>query len=71
MRAWEVSEGGGQEGQACGTEPVTCRIQYHLWVDGVRIELNYRTRAGVRELLVGVGTTCLPELGAESLRFFP
>lgn len=57
MRAWEVSEVEGQEGPACETKPITCGTQYHLQGDGVRIELNYRTAAGVRHLLLGVGPT--------------
>ena len=39
----------------------------YLWVDGVRIELNFRNPAGVRELLGGVGKKEIGIVGAEPL----
>ena len=34
---------GTWSGQSCWTEPLTCGIWCYLWVESVRIELNYRT----------------------------
>lgn len=41
--------------QSCRTVPLTCGFQCYLWVDSVRIELDFQTSAGVLELPGVVG----------------
>lgn len=39
-----------KKGQSCGTKPWTCGIWQHLWVGGVRIDVNCRTPSWCRRI---------------------
>ena len=58
-------------GPSCGTEPLTCGIWCCLFIDSVRIELNYRTPGlMMKNCLVVWWNLCCPNSGIASSEFF-